>query len=453
MLIQQIQKQHFSKELAMLRQRRVHNPNGSQELHSPKSPISKMHPFIDEQGLMRAGGRRGNPIDISYDSKYPKILPKNNNHVAALIRQEHETLGHAGLNQVFSSLGRRYWLESGRESVLKILRKCVKCQMNFKPTASQRMADLPAERMEPSGPFAKSGIDVFGPFDIKHGGRGTNKRYGLLITCYSSRSVHIEVLKDLSTGSVIQALLRFHSRRPGCKSIQSDNGTNFRSANKELRRAVAAWNSAEVSDALMLHGIQWSFNPARAPHTGGLWERMVKMTKRHLTNIMGHTVLDLETFTTVLVGVEGIINRRPLCYASSDIRDHSVLTPADFLYPGVCFHSSVNILPPAPPGGDNLRYSWATARSRIDEFWKIWSQENVTMLQARRKWQGTKPNLYVGQIVLMEDQQLARDQWSMAKVHKILSEGEHVRTVVVRTALGKEYERNIQHLVPLELEA
>ena len=51
--------------------------------------------------------------------------------------------------------------------------------------------------------------------------------------------------------------------------------------------------------------------------------------------------LEMDVFLTVLVEVEGILNRRPITYVSSDIQDFGALTPADFLYPGVVMHSSV----------------------------------------------------------------------------------------------------------------
>ena len=36
-------------------------------------------------------------------------------------------------------------------------------------TVSQKMADLPEDRIEPSAPFTYSAVDLFGPFYIKQG--------------------------------------------------------------------------------------------------------------------------------------------------------------------------------------------------------------------------------------------------------------------------------------------
>ena len=132
---------------------------------------------------------------------------------------------------------------------------------------------------------------------------------------------------------------------------------------------------------------------------------------------MGSTVLDI---ATVLVEVERILNNGPLSYASSDIRDMSVLTPANFLYPGVTMHSSTNILPPAPFGGENLRYQWQKARALIDAFWERWSREYLTTLQRRSKWVNPRPELYKGQLVLLVDELLPRDHWRIARVESVL---------------------------------
>ena len=100
------------------------------------------------------------------------------------------------------------------------------------------MADLPSNRVKPDDPpFTHTGVDYFGPFDIKHG-RSIRKRYGVLFTCMNSRAVHIEIADSMDTSSCINALRRFISRRGHVKEITSDNGTNFVGADHQLREAI-----------------------------------------------------------------------------------------------------------------------------------------------------------------------------------------------------------------------
>ena len=71
------------------------------------------------------------------------------------------------------------------------------------------MADLPKCRLQgDTAPFAYTGVDLFGPFFVKHG-RSEVKRYGCLFTCLTILSVHIEVTHSLDTDSFINALYRF----------------------------------------------------------------------------------------------------------------------------------------------------------------------------------------------------------------------------------------------------
>ena len=165
-----------------------------------------------------------NAANLAYDTKYPKILPSKGQDIYSLIRYEHEKNGHAGVNYVFSQLQRRFWIIRGRESVRHVINRCVVCQKSFKKPSTQLMADLPAERVDGCAPFEATGLDVFGPYVVKNGGgRGKNKRWVLLLTCMSCRAVHFELLKDMSSSTFLNALIRFHARRPGLRVIFSDD--------------------------------------------------------------------------------------------------------------------------------------------------------------------------------------------------------------------------------------
>ena len=71
----------------------------------------------------------------------------------------------------------------------------------------------------------------------------------------------------------------------------------------------------------------------------------------------------------------------------------------------------------------------------------------------RTKWHHSTPNLYVGQLVLIVDEQEPRRDWRIARVEKILSpDPQHVRRVQVITADRKIFERHVNKLVVLELD-
>lgn len=110
------------------------------------------------------------------------------------------------------------------------------------------MANLPKERLQAFiRVFTNVGLHCFGPFSVVIG-RRKNKSYGLLITCLSSRAVHLEVLDTMDADSFIMALRRFVSIR-GCPNvIYSDNGTNLMAGEKELAQGIANLNSARVTE-------------------------------------------------------------------------------------------------------------------------------------------------------------------------------------------------------------
>jgi len=75
------------------------------------------------------------------------------------------------------------------------------------------MADLPKERLIPyEPPFTYTGVDFFGPFYVKRG-RGSDKVYGCIFTCFTSHAVHVEDVSSLETDAFIQVLRRFISNQ------------------------------------------------------------------------------------------------------------------------------------------------------------------------------------------------------------------------------------------------
>ena len=139
----------------------------------------------------------------------------------------------------------------------------VTCRRLRRPTEVQKMADLPADRVEVTPPFTNVGCDVFGPFPVKEG-RKCMKRYGLLFTCMSSRAVHIEILDDLSTDCFLQSWRCFLSLRGNVKLLRCDNGTNFVGANNEISKLFSEMNQSEsFTKFLREHQCQFLFNTSR----------------------------------------------------------------------------------------------------------------------------------------------------------------------------------------------
>jgi len=142
----------------------------------------------------------------------------------------------------------------------------------------QLMADLPKERLVPYEPsFTYTGVYFFGPFYVKRG-RGSEKVYGCLFTCFTFRAIHIEDVSSVETDAFIQALRRFISNRGCPKETCSDNGTNFVGADKEIQRSVREWNQDDLNKRMIKDDIscylcprtEWRFQPPSASHMNGV---------------------------------------------------------------------------------------------------------------------------------------------------------------------------------------
>ena len=123
-----------------------------------------------------------------------------------------------------------------------------------------------------------------------------NKAYIAITTCTSSRMIHLELTPDLTTGAYLRSQRRFTARRGFPKMMVSDNGKTFKG------RELMKYNAN--------HGINWRFNLPKSPWWGGMFERMVRSTKRCLKKVIGHQRLTYEELLTTLIEVEAVINNR-----------------------------------------------------------------------------------------------------------------------------------------------
>ena len=254
------------------------------------SPLRKLSPVLID-GIVRVGGRLQRAA-ISAAAKHPPILPGNHPVNGLIVKHHHLTEGHVGTNHVLASVRQKFWILKGLTTVTKVVGGCQRCRRwNARP-GEEIMPPLPEARVTPGhATFTSVGIDYFGPILVK---RGTSevKRYGCIFTCLAVRVVHIEIAHDLSTDSFIQAFTRFVSRRGPPSVVFSDNGTNFKGAETDMKQALNVWNHDKIRHHLQSQGAEWKFNSAGASHAGCVWERMIRSTRKTLRNLLGNQLVD-----------------------------------------------------------------------------------------------------------------------------------------------------------------
>jgi len=280
--------------------------------------------------VIRVGGRLRRVEWLDPATVHPVVLDPSHPSTKLLIQEYDAKLCHPGPERVFSELRRKVWILRGREAVKCHQHRCTECCRWKSKPAVQKMADLPPPRLRLFKPaFYSCGIDCFGPLQVKVG-RRTEKKWGLLFKCLTTRAVHLEVLSSLDSDAFLMALRRFIARRGKPHELYSDQGTNFRGGEKELKEAFSNL-SPDLQQQLAAQQISFHFNPPAAPHFGGTWEREIRSVKSAFYTTIGSQTVSEEVLMTVLIEVEAILNSIPLGYASANVAD---LDPAKLFVDG-----------------------------------------------------------------------------------------------------------------------
>ena len=193
--------------------------------------------------------------------------------------------------------------------------------------------------------------------------------------------------------------------------------------------------------------ISWKFNTPHASNFGGVWERLIRSTRAILDALLtthGQSLND-ESFRTLLVEIEAVLNSRPLTVKClSDVESPLPLTPNHLLT-----MKSEIVMP--PPGRFERvdvysRKRWRRVQHICNEFWSRWRKEYLQLLQTRQKWNDTKRNLQTGDIVLVKED-TKRNEWKLAVVDSVKqSDDGVVRTVEIRQGKSK-YLRPVNKLI------
>ncbi len=254
------------------------------------------------------------------------------------------------------------------------------------------------------------------------------------------------MLHSLDTSSLIDALHRFIACRGAPKILRSDNGTNFVGADRVLKDSLEQLHKERIHGIIATEGIRWVFNPPAASHMGGVWERQIRTVRRVLAGLAPEEDLTDEGLQTLFCSVESIVNNRPIAPHSADPGDAEPLTPNHLLLQRAF---------PIPPGvySNADRYSrrrWRQVQYLADVFWERWRKEYLPQLRAATKWQGSRRNVAEGDLVLMIDNPLPRNEWRLGRVVGVRpGEDGLVRAATVKTKDG-EFLRPIAKLCMLE---
>jgi hypothetical protein len=309
-------------------------------------------------------------------------------------------------------LTKKYYLSAN--VVKSVVYKCEHCREKSPIQVKTLPAPLHFSRLQKGAAvFMMTGMDFFGPFVVA----GGKKMWGLLLTCLTTRAVHLEAVEKLSVPAWINAFGRFVARCGKPQEVFSDSAATFVSGNRILHRELA-----EILDDKELRhlkaylmqkmGIRFHFNLPGTPHLGGAWERLVRETKAQMVRSLESVAqLTRDSFSTFLASVESLLNQRPL-WIDEDLR---VITPA-------------HILAPTTSMGFGLdpRFSFTRVlgqiRQAVDHFWSQWMSHYTKLLSYNRYPSGSPYylELKAGDKVLVDlGKSTFKQQWQPAEVLEV----------------------------------
>ena len=409
---------------------------------SERSCIVKLDPQFDETKRLLVVGGRLQFAQIPEEEKHQIIIPHNDPVIEKLIMHVHLKASHAGPETTLAVLRQRFWLTQGRREVKRVLRKCLTCKHWRTQPVQQKMAPLPAERLQIAPPFTNIGLDFTGPLylKVKEGSKtSTSKAYVCIFICEDSRAVHLELLISMTTEDFLQAFRRMANRRGMAEVIHSDNQTTFHKAAKVFkastqRMKLAKIDPSVVENKLADQGVKWKFITERASHRGGQWERVCRQLKEPLRKVLGRAFLTYTEMMTVLTDIEAMINSRPLTYIGDDIRDGRIITPAL-----LAIGRDLERLPDNPPKKADVSLSerYRYQQRLQNHFWSRWLREYLPGLTVRQKWTREEIPLKENDVVLISEDNLPRGKWRIGKVIQTYpGKDDRVRTVKLETKKG-----------------
>ena len=403
-----------------------------------KGEFAKLSPFVDEDGVLRVGGRVDEAI-VSYETRHPALLP-NKHKISLLITRHMHQYGHSGVAATAAKTRTKYWILRVHDLAKTIKFRCVTCRDMERRAENQFMGNLPRERLSPyAPPFHYTSCDYFGPYTVKIGRNKTTKHYGVIFTCLNTRAVHLELAVDCSTMEYMQVLRRFFAIRGQPACMLSDNGTQLVGAERELREMLEGWNVEQLQEFCAEKGMEWKFSTPAAPHQNGCAEALVKSCKFALKKAIGDQVLTPFELYTALLEAANLVNQRPIGRIPNDPDDGSYLCPNDML-----LGRASSAVPQGPfKETNNPRHRVEFLQKIIDSFWKRWTRDVFPLLVPRRKWNTERRNVRVDDVVMVADHNAVRGNWCIGRIVQVFPDSDgRIRNVKVRNASG-EYRRPI----------
>ncbi|GFX78361.1 integrase catalytic domain-containing protein [Trichonephila clavipes] len=113
-----------------------------------KSKLKALDLFLDENSLLRVGGRLSN-ADLPFEAKHQIIIPSKHKFTKLLFEHMHKKFFHIGARGLVHQIRMQFWPIIGKGIARKTVHDCIAC-FRQKPTGvDQLMGNLPSKRVTP----------------------------------------------------------------------------------------------------------------------------------------------------------------------------------------------------------------------------------------------------------------------------------------------------------------
>lgn len=445
-LIRMVQSEFYRREIKQLQSK------NSEVLLQPivdrSSGLFKLSPYLDEEGLLRIRGRIDAADSIKNEAKRPIILPRECHLTILIVEYYHQIFLHRNHETVVNEIRQKFYISQLRRVLYKVRKNCQTCKIRFATPAEPEMSPLPACRLATfTAPFTYTGVDYFGPINVTVG-RRTEKRWGALFTCLTTRAVHLEIAYKLDVDSCILCFSNFMNRRGRPKSIFCDRGTNFIATERVLREELKKVDPHLIAKSFISPEIAFHFNSPLSPHMGGAWERLVKAVKISLYEALPSRTPSDPLLLSCLIAAENIVNSRPLTYLPLDSEESEALTPNHFLIGNSNGNKPIGQL---NDDAKVLKFNYLYKEQFANKCWRRFVSEYIPKLLLRSKWYKQVNPVEVGDIVIICDKDLPRCNWPKGRVIEVKKAPDgQVRKARVQTIAGI-FERPVVKLAVLSV--
>ena len=174
-----------------------------------------------------------------------------------------------------------------RQVIKSILSRCITCRkFNVLSFCYPRMMNLPKHRVNLVKPFQHTGVDFTGHLWVKNEEGEVVKLYILLFTCLNVRTVHIELVPDMSTLQFVLAFTHFTNVYGIPSHLYSYNAKSFIAGGEILQKALVSGEYRAEFDVFDIRHVKISLYSA---WVGVTWECLISTVKSYLYKSIGRS--------------------------------------------------------------------------------------------------------------------------------------------------------------------